>query len=301
MTTTTAAAMTIVGLWRYPVKSMAAEPLPRAHLDPGGIRGDRAWALRDQTRDVIADARALPVLLNLTARFPVPPGPGELSPPVRINAPGAAPVSSTDSDVHRGLSEMIGRPVTLWPRLPAEQTAHYRRRPPADGDWDRYLREFFDVETAADAPDLSALPPEVAKYTTIPGTYFDAYPLHLITDRTLRTLGVLAGHDTPADVRRFRPNLLVNVPGDAPDPFPEHQWIGRRLRIGTVLLEVTAATPRCVMISHPVADSPRDRHLLRTVHTKAAHNAGVYARIVRPGTVQRGDTLTVHDAPPGPT
>ncbi|MFI0349228.1 MOSC domain-containing protein [Actinomadura sp. 9N407] len=296
MTTTTATAMVIAGLWRYPVKSMAAEPLTTAHLDDGGIRGDRGWALRDQSRDVIAEARKLPGMLQMTARYLAPPAPDEPSPPVQITAPGTEPITSTDPDVHHALSELVGRPVTLWPRLPAdtpEQAAHYRRRPPPDGDWDRYLREFFDVETAADIPDLSALPPELVEYTTMPGTYYDAFPLHLITDRTLRTLGELAGTGEPADARRFRPNLLVTVPGTDPAPFPEHDWIGRRVQAGTALLEITVPTPRCVMISHPVADQPRDRHLLRTVHTQAAHNAGVYARIVRPGILRPGDTVTL--------
>jgi uncharacterized protein YcbX len=160
-------------------------------------------------------------------------------------------------DVHRALSALIGHPVTLWPRLPADQAAHYRRRPPDDGDWDRYLREFFDVPSAADTPDLAAQTP------------------------------------TAADVRRFRPNLFIGVPDSVPGRFPEHDWIGRHLVVGTAMLKITAPTPRCVMISHPVADLPRDRHLLRTVHTRAAHNAGVYARVTRPGTVQTGDTVTL--------
>jgi uncharacterized protein YcbX len=35
---------TVSGLWRYPVKSMAGEPLARAHLSWAGVAGDRRWA-----------------------------------------------------------------------------------------------------------------------------------------------------------------------------------------------------------------------------------------------------------------
>lgn len=35
---------TVVGLWRYPVKSMAAEPLTEAEVGWHGIAGDRRWA-----------------------------------------------------------------------------------------------------------------------------------------------------------------------------------------------------------------------------------------------------------------
>jgi uncharacterized protein YcbX len=295
-TGTTTAAATVAGLWRYPVKSMAGETLPAATLTTEGILGDRAWALRDEARGGIADARTLPALLNMTVRYPDEPTEDVPGPPVHITAPAAGAdavvVASTDPNAHRTLSALLGREVTLWPRLPATDTAHYRRTPPDDGDWDRYLREFFDVPTVADAPDLSALPPEVAEYQTIPGTYFDAFPLHLITDRTLGALAELASTTAP-DVRRFRPNLLLTVPEHLPGPFPEYHWIGRRLRIGTAIVHVTTSTPRCVMISHPVADLPRDRHLLRTVHTRADHNVGVYARIEQGGAIRPGDTVTL--------
>lgn len=34
----------VVGIWRYPVKSMAAEPLARAEVSWHGLAGDRRWA-----------------------------------------------------------------------------------------------------------------------------------------------------------------------------------------------------------------------------------------------------------------
>lgn len=34
----------VVGLWRYPVKSMAGEPLPEAEVSWHGLAGDRRWA-----------------------------------------------------------------------------------------------------------------------------------------------------------------------------------------------------------------------------------------------------------------
>jgi uncharacterized protein YcbX len=44
--TTTSGALvgTVSGLWRYPVKSMAAEPLRSAQLSWAGVAGDRRWA-----------------------------------------------------------------------------------------------------------------------------------------------------------------------------------------------------------------------------------------------------------------
>jgi uncharacterized protein len=34
----------VVGLWRYPVKSMAGEPLPESEVGWHGFAGDRRWA-----------------------------------------------------------------------------------------------------------------------------------------------------------------------------------------------------------------------------------------------------------------
>ncbi|MFB4295283.1 MOSC domain-containing protein [Actinomadura sp. NTSP31] len=293
-TGTAARTATIAGVWRHPVKSMAPEALAEAAVSvDGGVLGDRAWALRDERRGVIADARTLPALLDVSARYVRPATAAEPGPPVEITVPGHAPVSSADPDVHGRLSAALGREVTLWPWLPAGEDAHYRRVPPEDGDWDRYLREFFDVADAADVPDLSRLPAEVTAYQTIPGTYFDAYPIHLITDVTLRALGGLTGGG-PAGVRRFRPNLLLSVPdgADGPvEPYPELAWAGRRLRAGTAVLRVTVPTPRCVMITHAAGGLPRDRDLLRAVHRRAEHNAGVYAAVEEPGVLRPGDRV----------
>ncbi|WP_222928060.1 MOSC N-terminal beta barrel domain-containing protein [Luteimonas viscosa] len=41
----------VVGLWRYPVKSMAAEALPEVDVSWHGFAGDRRWAF---VRDGVA-------------------------------------------------------------------------------------------------------------------------------------------------------------------------------------------------------------------------------------------------------
>jgi uncharacterized protein len=58
--------MHIKELWRYPVKSMAGEPLLAATLTPSGIEGDRVVQVLDG-RDHTATARTHPRLLGLRA------------------------------------------------------------------------------------------------------------------------------------------------------------------------------------------------------------------------------------------
>lgn len=55
--------MRIAELWRYPVKSMAGEPLAEARLDENGIEGDRLLAVFDAAGRLLT-ARTRPLLLG---------------------------------------------------------------------------------------------------------------------------------------------------------------------------------------------------------------------------------------------
>src|SRR5689334_12050039 len=63
--------MHVAELWRYPVKSMAGEPLVRAELLPDGIAGDRLVHVRDG-HDRLVTSRSRPALLGHRATL----GPG---------------------------------------------------------------------------------------------------------------------------------------------------------------------------------------------------------------------------------
>lgn len=117
--------------------------------------------------------------------------------------------------------------------------------------------------------------------------------MHVVTTASLRTLTRLSpGSDV--DVRRFRPNAVVETPDDV-DGFPETDWLGKRLTIGTVELEVVAPCPRCVMVTRPVGDRDlgADRPLLRTIVREANQNVGVYATVVRTGEAGEGDAVVL--------
>lgn len=55
--------MRVSELWRYPVKSMAGEPLQRAELRQDGIAGDRVVHVRD-SRGRVVTSRSRPALLG---------------------------------------------------------------------------------------------------------------------------------------------------------------------------------------------------------------------------------------------
>lgn len=92
------------------------------------------------------------------------------------------------------------------------------------------------------------------------------------------------------EVRRFRPNIVVDVPEG--EGFVENQWIGKTLRIDSeVRIKINEPTIRCVMTTLPQGDLPRDPNVLRTAAKENNAAIGVYGTIIQSGRIQRGDTI----------
>jgi uncharacterized protein YcbX len=95
------------------------------------------------------------------------------------------------------------------------------------------------------------------------------------------------------EVRRFRPNIVVEPTSGAKN-FLENGWIGHTCIIGDeIRMRVTDPCPRCVMTTLPQGDLPKDPGILRTA---AQHNqaiVGVYADVLRGGTIRRGDPVRI--------
>ena len=93
-------------------------------------------------------------------------------------------------------------------------------------------------------------------------------------------------------VRRFRPNLLVEGAG-------EDGLVGRRIRIGSVVLDVVKRIDRCVMVTRPQPGGiERDADVLKTVLRESGGFLGVGAMVVTHGRLDVGDDVT--DLGPAP-
>ncbi len=274
----------LVDLWRYPVKSMMGERLERAALTEHGVLGDRGWAPRDEVRGGIRGAKKIAGLMRLAARYEEEPSVARPFPDAVIDLGDGTSVRTDDADVHARLSAALDHQVTLFPIRPADDLDHYRRGPGDTDDIIEELRNVFGREGDEPLPDISKLPPVIFEYESPPGTYFDALPLLIITRQSLATID--------ADPRRFRPNLIVDVP-DSDDPFPENGWVGQTIEIGDAQIRIDTECPRCVMITRPFADLPEDRSVLRRVVRDANQNLGVYATVTRAGDVRVGDEVRV--------
>ena len=131
-----------------------------------------------------------------------------------------------------------------------------------------------------------ALPVTLAREEADP--HVDSSPVHVITTASLRWLqAALPG--SRIDERRFRPNIVVEVPGDRP---VEQAWLGRTLDFGNgVRLRVSEATERCAMTTLAQAELPADARVLKCIARDADLQFGVYAEVVAPGTIACGDIV----------
>ena len=299
-------------IWRFAVKSMAGEQLDTCVVGAGGIPGDRGWALRDETKGEITNGKRFPILMQCAARYREPPLNGSI-PHVEMQLPDGSVISSDSDDVNARLSALIGKPVSLWPLQPATNVDHYRRGSkkarllgrlarnrmlratlPAltsFGNANRELRAMFSRKPYEPIPDLSTLPAEVIEFTSPPGTYFDVAPIHVVTTASLAEMSRI-NPDARWDVRRFRPNVLVETDPELKGLL-EADWGGRRLRVGEIELSCDLPTVRCGMTMQAQAELPKDETVLRSIVKDANQNFGIYASVVRAGSVRLGDEVEI--------
>lgn len=182
-------------------------------------------------------------------------------------------VSSEQDDIDQILSRALDRRVTL-------EAADRGRREGTVSISEEYWPDMPELDYQDTVTDFE-LPA---------GTFFDTAVVHLLTTATLDRLCELYPEGR-FEVRRFRPNVVVETTDPAKD-FVENGWIGRTLVIGDeVRLSVTGACPRCVMTTLPQSDLQRDPGILRAAARNNHANVGVYAAVVRGGTIRRGDTV----------
>ncbi|HYY40486.1 MAG TPA: hypothetical protein VE692_04495, partial [Nitrososphaera sp.] len=90
-------------------------------------------------------------------------------------------------------------------------------------------------------------------------------------------------------------NIVGESPSEEKD-FIENLWVDKKLTISEeIVLRVTAPCTRCVMITLPQGDLPKDLGILRTVAKYNQVHAGVYASVDRGGIIRRGDLIRLED------
>ena len=276
-------------IFRYPVKSMMGEKIEETCVTSNGVLGDRVWAVRDEVRGGIRGAKKIPQLMQLSAACIVEPT-GYGSDPAAVTLADGEVIRTDDQNINARLSQALDHRVTIWPIMPKEQLDHYRRGAPDSDDLETELRQVFGRTTDEPLPDLSIFPPEILEYESPPGTYFDAFPLLILSKRSLAAMN----QRQPASIfdrKRFRPNLLIedfNSVGD----FPEEAWEGFRLKVGSAVLKAEVVCPRCVVTTHGFEKLPKDPSIMRGLVKENNGNLGLYASVEEPGKISAGDKIT---------
>jgi uncharacterized protein YcbX len=265
----------VVSLWRYPVKSMMGEELNASEVTERGLVGDRQFALRDRETGKVVGAknpRKWGNFFDFRAAFVEPPHAGLAMPAVRITLPDGTVARSGEDDLEQTLSRALGREVAFEEaQLGAGGVTAEEYWPDLEG------LDYRDTVTDFELPE---------------GTFFDLAVVHLLTTATLDRLRALYPEGR-LEVRRFRPNIVVAT-GPEERGFVENDWVGRTVSLGDeVRLRVTGPCPRCVMTTLAQGDLPKDPGILRTAAQSNHANVGVYADVVKGGTVRRGDHVAV--------
>jgi hypothetical protein len=223
-------------------------------------------------------------------------------PDVVITLPGGDEVSSDDPAVHTRLSELVGREVRLTPLPPLSDTSQHRlsvRQSKANFAAQEVRRD-FGLSATESLPDTSVFTTKqiltLARYSTPPGTFVDLSAIHLMSTTSLASL---SPDGSGYDVRRFRPNVVVEVDEDGAE-FPEAAWVGATVEIGTARLHVSVPTIRCVVPTRPQPGLELDRAVTRRLAERTNRFLGVYADVTTAGAVRVGDDVRVRmPAPPG--
>ena len=120
---------------------------------------------------------------------------------------------------------------------------------------------------------------------------FDEAPVSIVSVASLEA--VARDAQRPTDVRRFRPNLLVEAEEGV--AFAEDAWIGKVLRLGSgpdaPAVAVTMPDKRCVMINLDPDTATAEAGMMKSAVRLHDNNVGVYAVVVRAGTIALGAGL----------
>lgn len=297
---------TVKQIWRYPVKSMSGEQLVACTVGELGIPGDRGWAVRDEKTREITNGKNIPLLMQTAARYREESG-IETVPHVDVTFNDGSTIGSDDVDVDERLSQAFGKAVSLWSRQPASNKAHYRRASIISrltrfklvrdqlprllrlSNVEAQVRKAFSREPGEPIPDLTQLPPELLEFTSPLGTYFDAFPIHLLTTASLAAMAQVNA-EAAWDVRRFRPNFLIETEAGL-EGLIEADWAGRTMRVGAVELKCEIPTVRCGMTMQAQDGLAKDPSILRSIVKDADQNLGIYASVISHGSVALNDTV----------
>jgi uncharacterized protein YcbX len=111
------------------------------------------------------------------------------------------------------------------------------------------------------------------------GRHFDDRSILVATDGAIAALGV--------DRRRLRPNIVI----EGVEGLAENEWVGRRLRLGGVELDVVDRCVRCVMTTIDPDNLEVDPNVLRRINDEFDTRMCVLCEVATAGELRVGDEV----------
>lgn len=247
--------MRVARLGLTPVKGMSQLALPELTLAAAGPLHDRVFCLVDVAARRVVRTVEDDLTMACTGRWEPP----------RLTI--STPVGTVTGEVADGVPIV----ADYWGRQASLVTV--------DGPWSALMSEYLGR-------------PVVLCRVVSPGAVVWAGPVSLVTTSSLAEVARRTGraHD---DGARFRATMVIDT-GDAP-PFVEDGWVGRRLRLGAAVVDVTGRTERCAVVDRRPGAGGRDVRMLAALAQDRIEAGeitfGVHADVVRPGRVAGGDTV----------
>lgn len=239
-------------LYRYPIKSTAADVLTRAQVRPQGLHGDRRWMLVDPASGRFLTQRTLPQMGLIRALL-------QDDGALRLQAPGMGELAVAVPEGDAAL-----RQVTVW--------RDSLNVPDAGDEAAAWLARVIGQDCRlVQVPEARArqVDPTYARPGDRVG-FADGFPLLLIGQASLDDLAARVGR--PLSMLRFRPNLVV----EGAAPYAEDGW--KRIRIGGVEFELAKPCSRCILttVDPETGERSSDREPLATLKTFRERDGEVY-------------------------
>ena len=92
---------------------------------------------------------------------------------------------------------------------------------------------------------------------------------------------------------RFRPSILIDTDSEA--GLPEFDWVGKKLRVGSAVLEVAQKTVRCSMPAREQApyQLAQDSGVAKALNRETGRFLGIYLSVLEPGSIKENDALVL--------
>ncbi len=254
-----------------PVKSMALAIRSEVEVGPAGIAGDRHFAVIDPNDRLVNGKRIGPLATIV---------PGVLQDPERLKL-----VFPDGLLVHGD--------IELGPAV--EAIFHGTQRPVHEvvGPFSAALTRW-----AGHPLRLVRLDDEGGGIDRAP----EGGGFSIISRGSLRALAEAAGLDQPLDPRRFRMSVVV----EGVEPYAEDGWLGRRVRLGEVVVAPIGNVGRCAITTQDPDTGRRSLDTLELIATTRgrlptteALPFGIFGSVVTPGRIRLGDEVSVLDDEPG--